>query len=238
MVTGGPPKRCQRRAKRKCTIIEIDAGDEATERGSRERVCERSDVSGMFSPVKYHWLLLAAPSPGLKIVQWGQACKPSECHAFLDPTEEGDADEVKGSDATYEFAAINPRVEEGELYLKCFTCHCQMCRQPTSVNTEFRQCPNLIQTGGWRRVPCHRTRGFVQRASKKRDDVVDFAQKMTVGILYAYAADPKNLDRGGRPYWLFRTAGKAWKLTAKVRAFEHPKTPIHKVGTWVVRAQW
>ena len=164
--------------------------------------------------------------------------EPSECHAFLDPTEEGDADEVKGSDATYEFAAINPRVEEGELYLKCFTCHCQMCRQPTSVNTEFRQCPNLIQTGGWRRVPCHRTRGFVQRASKKRDDVVDFAQNMAVGSLYASAADPKNLDRGGRPYWLFRTAGKARKLTAKVRAFEHPKAPIHKVGTWVVGAQW
>ena len=74
-----------------------------------------SEERGMFSASAYHWLFLAPPSPGLKVVPWGQICQPGECHGILDETEEGDADEVKGSDSMYEFAGINPRIEEGEL---------------------------------------------------------------------------------------------------------------------------
>ena len=46
----------------------------------------------------------------------------------------------------------------------------------------------------------------MKRASKKRKDYEAFAKEMKADKLYASAADPKNLDRGGRPYWLFRTA--------------------------------
>ena len=91
------------------------------------------------------------PSPGLKVVPWGQICKPGECHAILDPTEEGDADEVKGTDSMYEFAGINPNITEGELFTKCFPCHCSACRSPSSVSVEYDACPNHSQTGGWQR---------------------------------------------------------------------------------------
>ena len=97
--------------------------------------------------------------------------------------------------------------------------------------------------GVWRRNVCQRTRGLVQRASKKRDDVEAFAKAIIPEALYAAAGCqgiPKTwtLERGGRPYWLFRTAGKARKLTSKVRAFDHPKAPTIPRGTWVVRGQW
>eukprot|EP00966_Prymnesium_polylepis_P008383 193154-Prymnesium_polylepis.1 len=108
---------------------------------------------------------------------WGQICKPGECHAILDPTEEGDADEVKGTDSIYEFAGINPRVAEGELFTKCFPCHCQACRASSSVSVDFDACPNQTETGCWQRDACHRTRGLVERASKKRDDYIEFGKK-------------------------------------------------------------
>ena len=55
----------------------------------------------------------------------------------------------------------------------------------------------------------HRTRGLVERASKKRDDYVAFAKKIKASFnsnkfLFAAAGDPKQLERGGRPYWLLR----------------------------------
>ena len=36
-----------------------------------------------------------------------------ELHAFTQGADEGDADEVKGSDAVYEFVGKNPRATEG-----------------------------------------------------------------------------------------------------------------------------
>ena len=107
---------------------------------------------------------------------WGQVCKPGECHAILDPTEEGDADEVKGTDSMYEFAGINPRITEGELFTKCFPCHCAACRAPTSVSVEYDACPNKSETGFWQRDACHCTRGLVERASKKREDYIQFGK--------------------------------------------------------------
>ena len=234
----GAPHRIKRRAKRKRTVIEIDEGNEAEGIEGRTREESRSEVDGIFSAIKYHWLLFCLPSPGLKVVPWGQICEPGECHAILDEKEEGDANEVKGSDSMYEFAAINPRIEEAELYTKCFPCDCPTCRGSTTVSTEFDACPNISQTGRWRRVACHRTRGLVARASKKRDNVAVFARTIKAGSLYAAAGDPKSLERGGRPYWLLRTAGTARKLSSKVRAFEDPKAPTFRTGTWVVRAQW
>ena len=57
--------------------------------------------------------------------------------------------------------------------------------------------------------------------------------------LYAAAGDPKNLERGGRPYWLLCTASsRAFQTKSKLRAFGHAKSPIFKAKTWVVRAQW
>ena len=126
----------RKRAKRTRTILEMDAGQEAEGREARTRIETRSEVSGLFSPTAYHWLFFAPPAPGLKVVPWGQVCKPGECHGILDPTEEGDADEVKGTDSMYEFAGINPRATEGELFTKCFPCHCKACRAPSSVSVE------------------------------------------------------------------------------------------------------
>ena len=93
--------------------------------------------------------------------------------------------------------------------------------------------------GRWCKAPCHRTRGLVARQSKVRDDVIKFAKEIKPVSLYAAAGDPKNLERGGRPYWLFRTgASKAFKSNSKLRAFGHPNAPIIKPKTWVVRGQW
>ena len=107
-----------------------------------------------------------------------------------------------------------------------------------SVATAFDACPNLRQVGGWRRAACHRSRGAAKRAAKKRDDVVAFANEMAAGQIYAAAADPKNLERGGRPYWLLRTLGKAVRLTSKRRAWAAPNAPTIPTKTWVVLAQW
>jgi len=49
---------------------------------------------------------------------------------------------------------------------------------------------------------------------------------------------PKNLERGGRPYWLLRTLGKAVRLTSKRRAWAAPNAPTIPTKTWVVLAQW
>jgi hypothetical protein len=138
----------------------------------------------------------------------------------------------------YEFVGRNPRLVEGELFTRCYPCHCKVCRDPSSVNTEYRKCPNLSQVGGWCKAACHRSRGAVQRAATQRDDVEAFAKSMKANALYAAAGDPKNLERGGRPYWLLRTAGKAFKSSGKLRAFAHPKAPTIKAKTWVVKAQW
>jgi hypothetical protein len=177
------------------------------------------------------------------VVPWGQVCKPGECHAILDPSEEGDADEVKGTDSMYEFVGINPHITEGELFTKCFPCHCSTCRSPSSVSVEFNACPNYSQTGGWQRDACHCTRGLVARASKKREDFVAFGKQMKASFkagnfLFAAAGDPKQLERGGRPYWLLRILAEPYKCGTKMRAWDHPKATVIPRQTWVVRAQW
>ena len=231
----------KRRAKRKRTIVAIDRGEEADgiRREENSRVEMRNEVDGIFSATKYHWLFFALPSPNVKVVPWGTVCKPDECHAVLDEREEGDADEVKGSTSLYEFAGINPRETEAELYLRCFPCQCMVCRN-SSLSESFEACPNISQTGRWRRAACHRSHGAVKRAAKKRDDVEAFAKSIAAEKLYAAAGDPKNLERGGRPYWLLRTLGKARKISEKkgVRAWDSPKATTIKKGTWAVRAQW
>ena len=162
----------KRRAKRKRTIVAIDRGEEADgiRREENSRVEMRNEVDGIFSATKYHWLFFALPSPNVKVVPWGTVCKPDECHAVLDEREEGDADEVKGSTSLYEFAGINPRETEAELYLRCFPCQCMVCRN-SSLSESFEACPNISQTGRWRRAACHRSHGAVKRAAKTRYDV-------------------------------------------------------------------
>lgn len=56
--------------------------------------------------------------------------------------------------------------------------------------------------------------------------------------VYGAAADPKALERGGRPYWLFRPIAKAQYLTSKRRAWNAPNAPTIPAKTWVVLAQW
>ena len=114
-----------------------------------------------------------------------------------------------------------------------------VCRN-SSLSESFEACPNISQTGRWRRAACHRSHGAVKRAAKKRDDVEAFAKSIAAEKLYAAAGDPKNLERGGRPYWLLRTLGKARKISEKkgVRAWDSPKATTIKKGTWAVRAQW
>ena len=124
-----------------------------------------------------------------------QVCGPNECHTILDEADEGDADEVKGSDAVYEFVGKNPRATEAKLFQKCFTCHCTACREPSSVSVAFDACPNLSQTGRWRRAACHRSRGAAQRAAKKRDDVAAFAKQME----FEPAKVPAPTTRTGTP---------------------------------------
>ena len=240
---GAPTAPPRKRAKRQRTILEMDPGQEAAGHEARTRIESSSEVSGLFSPTAYHWLLLAPPAPGLKVVPWGQVCKPGECHAILDPTEEGDADEVKGTDSMYEFAGINPRAAEGELFTKCFPCHCEVCRAPSSVSVEYDACPNRAQTGRWQRDACHRTRGLVERATKKRDDCVAFGKQMRAShkagkYLFAAAGDPKQLERGGRPYWLLRICSAPYKASTKLKAWDDPRATVIPRGTWVVRAQW
>ena len=95
------------------------------------------------------------------------------------------------------------------------------------------------QVGQWRKGPCHRSRGLVERASQMRKDHIQFGKTIKLNSLYAAAGDPKNLERGGRPYWLLRTASsKAFETKKKLRAFDHAKAPIIKPKTWVIRAQW
>ena len=111
------------------------------------------------------------------------------------------------------------------------------------VCCRYDACPNLAQTGCWQRDACHRTRGLVERASKKREDCIEFATKMKTSFdegnyLFAAAGDPRNLDTDGRPYWLLRIAGKPFKCGAKVRAWDAPNATIIPRNTWVVRAQW
>ena len=230
----------KRRAKRSRTIIAIDRGEEADDvrREENARVETRNEVDGIFSASKYHWLFFAPPSPNLKIAPWGTICQPDECHAILDEREEGEADEVKGSTSLYEFAGINPHEAEAELYLRCFPCQCMVCRNDSSVSEQFDACPNLKQTGRWRRAACHRSHGAVKRAAKTRDDVAAFGKAIESEKLYAAAGDPNNLERGGRPYWLLRTLGKARKINGKgVRAWDSPKATLIK-NAWAVRAQW
>ena len=239
-IAAAPTVKKKRRTKRKAAeIIEVDEGNEDNQGADQvgARRAEAAQEHDIFSASKYHWLFLSLDHSA-KIVPWGQVCGLGECHAIYDETEEGDADPVRGTDSMYEFAGINPRAEEGELFTRCFPCHCRVCRELSSVNVELRACPNLSQTGGWRKAACHRTRGVVQRASKMRDDVEQFAKSIKPATLYAAIGNPKSLERGGRPYWLFRSAAKSFKCSNKLRAFSHPRAPIIKRGTWVVKGQW
>jgi hypothetical protein len=55
---------------------------------------------------------------------------------------------------------------------------------------------------------------------------------------HAAAGDPKQLERGGRPYWLLRICAAPYKCSTKLKAWNDPKATIIPRGTWVVRAQW
>eukprot|EP00966_Prymnesium_polylepis_P320525 7376909-Prymnesium_polylepis.1 len=57
-------------------------------------------------------------------------------------------------------------------------------------------------------------------------------------LLFAAAGDPKQLERGGRPYWLLRIDSPPYKSTTRLKAWDDPKATIIPRGTWVVRAQW
>ena len=57
-------------------------------------------------------------------------------------------------------------------------------------------------------------------------------------FLFAAAGDPKNLERGGRPYWLLRITANPFKCNSKLRAWADPKATIIPAKTWVVKAQW
>ena len=99
------------------------------------------------------------------------------------------------------------------------------------------------RSGGWQRDACHRTRGLVERASKKREDFVEFGKQIKASVnagklLFAAAGDPKQLERGGRPYWLLRVASVPFKLQSKRKAWDDPKATVLPAKTLVVRAQW
>ena len=57
----------RKRAKRSRIVLEIDPGQEAAGREARQRIESSSEVSGLFSPSAYHWLLFMPPAPGLKV---------------------------------------------------------------------------------------------------------------------------------------------------------------------------
>ena len=144
---------------------------------------------------------------------------------------------MPNSDSMYEFAGINPRGAEGELYLKCFSCHCIVCRNEVAPSVEFASCPHRDQTGLWRRRPCHRSFGAVQRAQQVRDDEKVFGKKIDVDELLAAAADPSWVARGGRPYWLLRARSKAYVTRTGYKSKQRGVPGIRK-GTLVVKAQW
>lgn len=170
-------------------------------------------------------------------MSFGQTCAPGECHRILDEALEGEADAVPGSDSMYCFAGVNPRVEEGELFHMCFPCLCQVCREQATPSVDFRECPNITQTGIWRQSACHRSYGVVQRAEKRRDDEKLFAQKIQKNELLAAAADPNWAGNGGRKYWLLRTRSKPFILHTTIRSKVRGMSGIKK-GTFVVKAQW
>lgn len=57
-------------------------------------------------------------------------------------------------------------------------------------------------------------------------------------LLYAAAGDARQLERGGRPYWLLRIDSAPYKCGTGLKAWDDPKTTVIPKGTWVVRAQW
>eukprot|EP00966_Prymnesium_polylepis_P217687 5038058-Prymnesium_polylepis.1 len=160
-----------KRTSQKRKILEIGEGDEATDANAKERLATRStEVNGMFTAGAYHWLFYGKAGVGLQEgVPFGQKCASGQCHKILNPSLEGDAGEVKGSDSMYAFAGINSNGDEGELYTMCYPCHCVACRAQGSPNDEFVGCPNRDQVGVWQRRTCQRSFGAVQRATTQNN---------------------------------------------------------------------
>jgi hypothetical protein len=228
-----------KRAARKRTIIELGEGDEVTQADAKQRIeTSAAAINGIFSAHAYTWLYYGTAGSGLKEgVPFGQKCGPGECHRLLDDALEGEADPVPNSDSMYEFAGINPRAAEAELHTKCYPCHCNVCRDQPSLSIEFTGCPNRSQTGFWRRQPCHRSFGAVQRAQQVREDEKIFGNKVRTNELLAAAADPNWRGQGGRAYWLLRTRSKPYHLRSSIKSKQRGVPGIRK-GTLVVKAQW
>jgi hypothetical protein len=239
--TQGLAKRQRRmeRAKRQRTILELGEGNEVTGADVKQRIeTSGAAVNGIFSAHAYHWLFYGQAGSGLtEGVPFGQKCGPGECHRILDDALEGEADAVPNSDSMYEFAGINPRAAEGELHHKCYPCHCTVCRAQPSLSIEFVGCPNRSQTGCWRRGPCHRSYGAVQRMQKVREEEKVFGQKIKRDELLAAAADPNWRGRGGRPYWLLRACSRPYVLRKGIKS-KQKGVPGIRANTLVVKAQW
>ena len=227
------------RATRKRTIVELGDGDEVTGSHPKERMeTSGAAVNGIFAAHRYHWLFYGVAGSGLKEgVPFGQKCQPGECHQLLDEALEGDADSVPNSDSMYSFAGVNPRAAEGELYHQCYPCRCTECRKQAAPSTEYLGCPNRAQTGLWRRSPCHRSYGAVQRVEQVRTDEKEFAKQIAVNELLAAAADPAWQGRGGRAYWLLRVRSKAYVTRTGYKSTQRGVPGIRK-GTLVVKGQW
>ena len=224
---------------RKRKVVELGEGDEATGANPKQRIeTSGAAVNGIFSAHAYHWLFYGTPGSGLKDgVPFGQKCGPGECHRILDEALEGDADAVPNSDSMNEFAGVNPRAEEAELYHKCYPCHCIACRTEPAPSQECLTCPNRTQSGIWQQGACHRSFGAVQRVQKKRDDEKVFGKKIQMNELLAAAADPNWTGRGGRKYWLLRSRSKAYITRTGYKSKQKGVPGIRK-GTYILKAQW
>ena len=120
------------------------------------------------------------------------------------------------------------------LAIKCFL-HWQVCRAEAAPNVEFRKCPNITQTGVWSRSACHRSYGATQRAQVQRKETELFGKSILPDELLAAAGDPKQRERGGRPYWLLRARSKMFKPRVPIRS---KGAPTIKAQTPVIKAQW
>ena len=164
----------------------------------------------------------------MKVVPFGKIAAPGECHGLLDPAEDFDADPVEGSNETYEWAGIDAS-DSGLLHRRQHSCFCPPCRSPAAIRPGHR-CANVATVGNWRQDTCLSTGGLGKRRAAQRLSIEEFARSLVVDRLYA--AVGQWAERGGRPYWLLRTASVAYPLKVYDRKLKLKK------GEWVVKVRW
>ena len=82
----------------------------------------------------YHWLFLTeGPDRDMRVVPFGTKCELGECHGLLDPAENYDADQVDGSNETYDYFAGDADATHGSLLRRQLPCSCLPCRSVASI---------------------------------------------------------------------------------------------------------